>query len=43
MRTKTSSLSSKSKDPDIAAFAVQYLPTLREHLTHAMELETLFD
>lgn len=34
---------SRSKDPDIAAFAVQYLPTLREHLTHSLQLEELFD
>lgn len=32
---------SKSKDSDIAAFAVQYLPALKEHLAQAKQLEKL--
>ncbi len=34
---------SRSKDPDVAALAVQYLPTLREHLARAQELAKMFD
>lgn len=34
---------SKSKDTDIAAFAVQYLPGVRDHLARAKQLNKLVD
>ncbi len=34
---------SKSTDTDVAAFAVQYLPTLRDHLARVRQLEKLIE
>lgn len=38
---KTMEKTAQSRDPDVAAFAVQYLPALNEHLSRARQLEAL--